>query len=83
MRSVLFSGNLRSLGRYLVTDVKGKYVGPIFNGQAAQVKLDCLNLVVGTDRLSRKVSHELPFYASTEENKSLEITNLLVADYLL
>ena len=56
-----FSGMLRSIYLYYVTNVSGQPIGPIFKGQAVQEEC-CLILEDGTDRLSRNV---VTYYKST------------------
>ena len=56
---------LRSEDWLIITDVSGQPIGNFFKSQALQEKrLDFLTLENGTDRLSRNVGTELPFYAA-------------------
>ena len=53
---------LRSLQWQFLTDVSGKRIGHIFNGQGFWDRF--LTLEDWTDRLSRNVGKELPLYAA-------------------
>jgi len=46
---------LHSVDWWLVTDVSGEHIDPIFRGQGVQE--DCLTLEDGTERLSRNVGN--------------------------
>jgi hypothetical protein len=47
---------LRRVDWYLVTDVSGQLIGPIFKGQAVKEGfVDCLSLEDKADRFSRNV----------------------------
>ena len=56
---------LRSEDWLIITDVSGQPICNIFKSQAVQEeRLDFLTFENGTDRLSRNVGTELPFYAA-------------------
>jgi len=60
------SGILCSAEWQFCTDVPGQPIGTIFKGQAE----DCLTLEDRTDRLSRNVCIELPFYAAWNRRRA-------------
>ena len=55
---------VHGIGWWLVTDVLGQHIYPIFKGQAVQKVFDYLTLEDGSNRLSQNISKELPLYTA-------------------
>ena len=59
-----FSGMVNGIGRWLVADVLGQHINPMFKGQAVKNVLDYLTLEDGTNKLPRNISKELPLHTA-------------------
>jgi len=55
---------VHGIGWWVVTDVLGQHINPMFKGKAVQKILDYLTLEDGTNRLSRNISKELILYTA-------------------
>ena len=55
---------INGIGRWLVADVLGQRINPMFKGQAVQKVLDYLTREDGTNKLPRNISKELPLHTA-------------------